>query len=220
MKSKQLRQAAKLADATFLHTLQYLREGISELEVQDIIDEYINKRSDGIAFDTLINSSKYYINIHPKPKRKKLKRGDFLMMDFGTRLNGYCSDISRTVFIGGWPDFRQRFIYNKVLTAQLRAIKYVKPGTSFKTLTRRADKYFKMFALDKFFTHSIGHGISKEVHERPNYSEKIKAGDCITIEPGIYKRGFGSIRIEDMLIVKKDGIEILTTSPKKLITID
>ena len=218
MKRKQLRLAAKLADATFLHTLQHIKEGISELEVRDIIDDYINERSDGIAFDTIVNSSKYYVDIHNKPKRKKLKRGDFLMMDFGGRLDGYCSDITRTVFIGE-PTMDQIFVYNRVLDAQLKAIKRVKPGTSFRTLTRGATRYFKKYNLEEFFTHSIGHGISKEVHERPAYTEKIKVGDCITIEPGIYKRGFGSIRIEDMLIVRKTGVELITKSFKQLMCI-
>ena len=219
MSIKHLRRAAKIADATFLNTLKHLREGMSELLVRDIIDTYINKHSDGIAFDTIVNSSKYYTDIHNKPKRKRLKRGDFLMMDFGARVNGYCSDITRTIFIGR-PTIEDIFNYRRVLTAQLRAIKNVKAGTSFRTLTRAADRYFKKYKLDEFFTHSIGHGISKEVHARPSYTEKIKVGDCITIEPGIYKKGFGSIRIEDMLIVKKDSVEILTKAPKELIQID
>ena len=218
MALRQLRQAAKIADATFTHVLQYVRVGISELEIRDIIDEYIEKNSDGIAFDTIINSSKYYIDIHNKPKRKKLKSGDFLMMDFGARLDGYCSDITRTVFLGN-PTIDQIFNYNRVLDAQERAIKNVKPGTTFRKLTQQATRYFKKYGLADFFPHSIGHGINTDVHARPSYIDKIKIRDVITIEPGIYKRGFGSIRIEDMIAVKKDGIELLTNSPRQLICV-
>ena len=157
--------------------------------------------------------------IHPKPRKKKLERG-FLILDFGCKVNGYCSDMTRTLFLGK-PSAYEKRLYNLVLRCQKRSIARIKIGASYKQLDADARK--DLGGYKKYFVHSLGHGMGKKIHMKPRVSRKseeyAKRGDCITIEPGVYwKRGekrFG-IRIEDTCYVGKK-IEVLTKARKDFI---
>ena len=153
---------------------------------------------------------------HYKKNNKKLKKG-FCVIDFGVKYNGYCSDMTRTIFIGR-PSKKDINFYNMVLKSQTRAIKRLKPGVCCKTIAKEARKHLGKH--QKKMIHSIGHGLGKKIHEKPyiriKSNEKLDKGMMFTIEPGIYLKNYG-IRIEDTIILKNKPI-ILTKSEKRLIT--
>ena len=150
---------------------------------------------------------------------RKLKKGDIIMFDIGTTVNHYCSDMTRTYFFGE-PNAKQKKIYLAVLEAQNRAIKKIQKGE------RRAkviDKIAREFLAKKFknnFKHGLGHGVGTVIHEWPNLKPKsediLPAGCVVTVEPGIYLKGFGGVRIEDMILITKNGYKNLTKVPRDL----
>jgi Xaa-Pro aminopeptidase len=216
-------KAALIADLTYDCVLRIIRPGMTEMEISAQID-YLMKTFKGEypAFETLVSSGKLSAYPHGKPKNVEIKRGDLVVMDFGVRYKGYNSDITRMVSIG-IPSKKQTKIYKAVLSAQEAAILKVKHGVPAKDVDKAARDALKKERLDKYFTHGTGHGIGLQVHESPRVSSAsndiLKAGMVITIEPGVYLPGFGGFRIEDMVLVTKNGCEILTKSPKKLETI-
>jgi Xaa-Pro aminopeptidase len=148
-----------------------------------------------------------------------LERGDFVVIDFGAVYSGYHSDMTRTFVIGRASD-RRREIYEAVLRAQTAALSIIKDGEKISEADKAAREILKEAELDKYFTHSLGHGVGLEIHERPNVgsrsSEIFRAGMVATVEPGVYIPGFGGVRIEDMCAVKFGGIDNLTNFPKEL----
>jgi Xaa-Pro aminopeptidase len=141
-------------------------------------------------------------------------------LDLGCSLQGYHSDLTRTVAIGR-PSPRARRIYQIVLDAQCKAIEAARPGIRASALDRVSRKAIDRRGFGKYFSHSLGHGLGIEIHEQLRLSaqskETLKAGNVVTIEPGIYIPGFGGVRIEDDIVVRDDGCEVLTAAPKELI---
>ena len=140
------------------------------------------------------------------------------MIDFGAELNGCCSDLSRT-FIVGSPTQRQLDLYDLVLEAHKVGLALVKKGTTLRKIHEKVEVIFKKKRLNNYFTHGIGHGILDKVHTDPKWNEPLKVGDFITIEPGLYIKGRGSIRIEDVVAITEKGVEILSNFPRELIQI-
>ncbi len=218
-----IRKAALIADVTFDCVVRMIRPGISEKDIAAEIDYLIRiMGADLFAFETLVSSGANSAFPHGKPKAKVLKPGDIVVMDFGARYRGYNGDMTRMVSLGV-PSSRQRRIYNAVLKAQLAAIAKVKAGIHANLVDKVAREVLKREKLDGYFTHSTGHGIGLAVHEGPRISSSsadiLKEGMVLTVEPGVYIRGFGGFRIEDMVLVTKKGCEVLTKSPKDLIVI-
>jgi len=155
---------------------------------------------------------------HGRASEKKLERGDFLTLDFGAKLNGYCSDITRTIVVGGATD-RHREVYETVLRSQLAALDAMKPGAKAAEVDRVSREAMGDYA--QYFGHGLGHGLGKLVHDSgrlSSSSETVLAENQIwTVEPGVYIPGFGGVRIEDDVVVTMDGIEILTHSPKEML---
>jgi Xaa-Pro aminopeptidase len=159
---------------------------------------------------------------HGKASRKKIEKGDFVTLDYGATVGGYCSDITRTVVVGKATS-RQKKIYNIVARAQAAAVRKIKPGASTRAVDSAARSIIKNAGYGTKFGHGTGHGIGLEVHQSPGLSPRIDSrlapGMVVTVEPGIYLPKFGGVRIEDDVLVTRSGHRILTEAPKGLIEI-
>lgn len=218
-----IRQAAELVDRTFEHMLGILRPGMTELEAAQELEFYMRRHgADGTSFETIVASGIRSSLPHGAASSKVLKAGDFVTMDFGAYMNGYCSDITRTVVLGQATD-RHREIYETVLEAQMLALEAIKPGMSGAEADEVARTFITQRGYGEYFGHGLGHGLGMEIHEEPrlsrNGSVTLAPGMIVTVEPGIYIPRFGGVRIEDDVVVTADGVERLTTSSKQLYVI-
>ena len=188
----------------------------TEREIADYILKRFKQLKVKPAFPSIVANNNW--EIHSKPRKIKLERG-FLILDFGCKINGYCSDMTRTLFLGK-PSSAERKIYGIVLKCQIDSIKNIKLDGSYKQLDWDARKLLGKYK--KYFVHSLGHGVGKKIHESPRIGLKsedvVKMGEVITIEPGIYLPGKFGIRIEDTLYFGKK-VEVLTKSSKNLIAL-
>jgi Xaa-Pro aminopeptidase len=194
-----------------------LGEGQSEREVAGQIKTLLGKFGSKPAFRIIVASGKRSAKPHGFATKKRIKRGDLVVIDFGAVYNGYCSDITRTLVVG-IPTRKQRRVYRIVREAQRKAIKAVKAGKACLEIDRVARQYIEKHGFGKYFIHNTGHRIGKRVHEAPKISKKnrnkLRKGMVITIEPGIYIKGWGGVRIEDMVLVTQAGCRVLTRTPK------
>jgi len=213
-------KAQRISEKVLQHTVAKLRTGISEIEVANFIKKSFVK--DGaliLSFSPIVSFGKNSANIHHEPSKTKLKKGDIVMFDFGCTVNHYCSDMSRTYFWGE-PNARQRKVYLAVLEAQNRAIAKLTKG---ERKAKVVDSTARGFLNKKFrnnFKHGLGHGIGTVIHEWPNFkpeSEDILPVGCVmTVEPGLYFKGWGGVRTEDMVLITPQGCKNLTSVPKNL----
>jgi len=224
-KIKNIKKACKLTDEAFLFVKHRIKAGQTEKQAAKIIDQFIKKNGAKLAFKTIVSFGKNTANIHHNPTDKILRNGQPIMLDFGAKFDGYCSDLTRMIFL---KSISQEFknIYNLVLTAQDYAIKSLVNGL-FLGKEMRGDKIdavarevIKKAGYGKYFPHGLGHGLDVKIHNRlrlqPNFRDILKAGDVVTIEPGIYIKGKGGVRIEDDVLIKNGEIEVLTKAFKKL----
>ncbi|HTM51027.1 MAG TPA: Xaa-Pro peptidase family protein [Bryobacteraceae bacterium] len=171
------------------------------------------------AFDTIVASGPRSALPHAQPSQRITGKNELLLIDMGATLAGYASDMTRVVFLGS-PSSRIKRVYRAVLEAQLSAIEAVRPGVTAGHVDRQARRSLKAARLDKAFIHSTGHGLGLEIHEPPRLGKKDKTrleeGMAITIEPGVYLEGFGGVRIEDTVVVTRNGCRVLTPTPKEL----
>ena len=216
-----LREAALTGCRLFDHILTVLRPGVSEIEVAAEL-EYQARRlgAEGMSFETIVASGLRSAMPHGRATSNPLPRHGFLTLDFGIILRGYCSDMTRTVFLGS-PKAGERSAYQAVLEAQEAAVAAVGTGVSCGDVDEAARGILRGYGLADAFTHSTGHGVGLEIHEPPRVgagqATRLQAGMVITIEPGIYTLGKFGIRIEDMVAVTRSGGEVLTPAPKALI---
>lgn len=217
-----IRKAASIADKAFEHILNFLRPGVSERDVAVELEHYMKKLgASGLSFDSIVASGLRSALPHGVASDKLIEDGDFVTLDFGCIYNGYCSDMTRTVVIGKASD-KQKEVYQTVLDAQIKALEYIKPGNKGYDVDLVARNSIEQAGYGDYFGHGLGHGVGLEIHENPYLSFRFKdhvleAGCVITDEPGIYIPGFGGVRIEDLIVVGENGIEILSKSPKHLI---
>ncbi len=216
-----IKLAQKLTDETFKYILERISKGRTEKEIMLDMEFFIRKQgSEGVAFDFIVVSGKNSSLPHGVPTDKKLEKGDFITMDFGAVVNGYRSDMTRTVALGTVTE-EQKKVYETVLSAQLSAIDYIKAGVLCADADKVARDIIDNAGYKGCFGHSLGHSVGIDIHETPNCSPKSKdklcAGNVITVEPGIYIEDKFGVRIEDMLYVTKNGSINLTASPKDLI---
>jgi Xaa-Pro aminopeptidase len=216
-----IKKAQEITDKTFVHILDFIKPGISEIDITCEIEYYMKKNgAQGPAFKPIVVSGLRSSLPHGEPTSKKLVPGDFITLDFGARYDYYCSDMTRTIFLGK-PTSKQVQIYNIVIEAQKRAIDSIKPGFLSNEIDKVARSLIEENGFGDFFGHGLGHGVGIEVHENPKLSHKsetkLEPGMVITVEPGIYIENFGGVRIEDMVIVTFDGCVNLTHSSKDLI---
>jgi len=217
----QMRKAAILAGEVAQAAIRLLKPGIREFEVAAEIEYQMRKRgASGPAFETIVAFGERAALPHARPTAKRLRKNELVVLDLGVILGHYCSDITRTVFLGR-ASRRIRTWYQAVLEAQTAAISAVKAGTSCGEVDAAARQVLTRHRLDRLFVHSTGHGLGLEVHEDPRVArgqnKRLEPGNVITIEPGVYAQGIGGIRIEDDVAVHQDRIEVLTRIPRDLI---
>lgn len=214
-----IKRACKYGCDAMKYGLKNIHPSFSEWAIKTKIEAYIAKKGIRQAdFDIIVASGKNASQPHGSASRKKLKRGEMVLIDLGAMNYGYNSDLTRTVFLGK-IDRKYSHIYNIVLSAQRKAIEIVKPGIRTGFLDAISRQYISEKGLGKYFIHGIGHGIGLEVHEKPTIRAgsrlPLEANMAITIEPALYIPGWGGIRIEDVVLVTKNGCEVLTDSVGK-----
>ncbi|WP_433946336.1 M24 family metallopeptidase [Paenibacillus sp. SN-8-1] len=220
---KVMKQAADLADRTFDYMLGILKPGVTELELALEMEFFMRKNgATSSSFDTIIASGERSALPHGVASERVLGNNEFVKMDFGALLNGYCSDITRTVVLGT-PSDRHRQIYDIVLEAQLHTLEHLRPGMTGAEADALARDIITKCGYGEQFGHSTGHGLGMEVHESPRLSKLsdtiLQPGMVVTVEPGIYLPGFGGVRIEDDVVITENGIRRLTESTKDFIVI-
>jgi Xaa-Pro aminopeptidase len=214
-------EAALLGCKLFDHILGFLRPGLREVDVAAELEHQARLLgAEGMSFETIVASGARSALPHGHATAARLPRKGFLTLDFGVILKGYCSDMTRTVFLGR-PRPRERNAYHAVLEAQEAAVAAVGPGVRCGEVDEAARSVLRREGLAEAFSHSTGHGVGLEIHESPRIgagqTARLQTGMVITIEPGIYLAGEFGIRIEDMVAVTRSGGQVLTPAPKALI---
>lgn len=221
---KLIKSAAEIADKAFYHMVDYIKPGMTEREVGLELEFYMKKSgASGLSFPSIVASGLRSSLPHGEATDKVIGSGEFLTLDFGCVYKEYCSDMTRTLVIGK-PSDRMIEIYNVVLEAQKLALQEYKPGVPAAAVDAIARDYITKKGYGKYFGHSLGHGVGREIHESPvigyrNNSE-LKEKMVVTDEPGVYIPGFGGVRIEDLLVVTKSGGKALSESSKELICVE
>ncbi|MCF7833880.1 MAG: M24 family metallopeptidase [Candidatus Pacebacteria bacterium] len=218
---KNIIKAQRISEKVLKDVLKYLKTGVTEISTAQFIENsFIKYGAPVLAFPPIVAFGKNTANIHHEPNKTKLKIGDTVMFDFGCTINSYCSDMTRTYFWGK-PNKKQEKIYLAVLEAEEKVIEKIKKGE------RRAsvlDKVARDFLNKKFgakkFPHGLGHGVGTVIHEWPNLKpasgDILPEGCVMTIEPGIYLKNFGGVRIEDMVLITEKSCINLTNVSKSL----
>jgi Xaa-Pro aminopeptidase len=214
---KLIEQAAHLGVRLFTELLPHIRSGMTEAAVAARLESSARLHgADGMSFETIVASGPRSALPHGRATARPLPRRGFMTLDFGVILKGYCSDMTRTVFLGK-PTRNERFAYDSVREAQRAAVAAVKPGVSCGEIDEAARSVLRKDGLAQYFTHSTGHGVGLEIHEAPRVAaaqqQILLPGMVITIEPGAYITGRFGVRIEDMVAVTQHGAHVLTPAP-------
>lgn len=218
---EKMRDAADLITRVFRDLVRVIKPKMSEIEVAAEI-EYKIKRygGSGPSFDTIVASGPRSAWPHARPTPKLLGKSEFVVLDHGAIIRGYCSDMTRTVFLGR-ATRKVREVYAAVLEAQAAAKNVLRPGVRAEDVDEAARNVLKRFKLETYFTHSTGHGLGLEVHEMPRLGKNehtiMREGMVVTVEPGVYiSKQFG-VRIEDEMVVTATGATSLTTAPREFL---
>lgn len=216
---RRIRRAARLGCRLFDVALTTIAPGVSEVEVAAQMELAARRAgADGMSFETIVAGGRRSALPHGRATTAKLPRRGFVTLDFGVVLDGYCSDMTRTVHLGQAAG-RDWDVYHSVLEAQVAAVRSVRPGVTCAAVDEAARSVLRQAKLDGWFIHSTGHGVGLEIHEGPRLASKqqqvLEAGMVITIEPGVYIPGEFGVRIEDMVLVTESGSEVLTSASPK-----
>ena len=218
-----IRRAQAIAEQAFESILGLIKPGMTERKIALELDyAMLRAGAQALSFETIAVAGENGSKPHGVPGERPLRRGDLLTLDFGAVVDGYHSDMTRTVAVGE-PDSEQRHIYEVVLEAQLAALAALAPGALCSEIDKRARDVIEAAGYGDHFRHGTGHGVGLEIHEAPNLSRRSKdvlaPGMVITVEPGIYLPGRSGVRIEDMALITETGYENLTHVDKNLIVI-
>ncbi len=213
-----IREALRISEDAFRKTLNELKPGMKEYEVAALLEGTMRfLGADGYAFETIVASGSNAAYPHAVPSTRQLGDGEAVVMDFGARFGGYCSDMTRTPVIGQ-PDEELRNALEAVKEAVDEAMDAVAPGVRVSDVDAVARKVLERHGLSKYFIHALGHGVGIEVHEPPRLAqgvdEELKPGMIVTIEPGVYVHGKYGVRIENMVLVTASGREVLNKVPE------
>lgn len=216
-------KAQEITDSAFEYMLSYIKRGQTELEISLELEFYMRKKgAQRLSFDSIVASGPNSAKPHAVPENRVLREGDMLTLDFGCVVDGYCSDMTRTIAIGE-PGRQMRDIYDIVLQAHNLAKKELRPGRSTKEIDAIARDHIATCGYGKYFGHGLGHGVGIDIHELPVLSYRsdviLQKGNVVTIEPGIYLPDVGGVRIENMCYITDDGYCDITKSDNKLIII-
>ena len=217
-----IRTAVRMGDAAFARALPQIRPGMTEWVIRVLFRSVMDQVSQGEAFDTIVCASANASRCHHHPSQRSLRAGQELLIDMGVKVDGYCSDMTRVVFFGK-PSPKLREIYRVVLAANRRAIAGLRAGMTGHAADRLARQVIEKAGYGKYFGHSLGHGVGLQVHDpgalRSNGHDVLPVGMVVTVEPGIYLPGVGGVRIEDMVVLRANGCEVLTGTPKELLSL-
>ena len=214
-------EAQRISEAALEEVLQILRPGMTEREAAaELVYRMLRHGSEGNSFDPIVVTGSKTSLPHGVPGDKVIEKGDFLTMDFGSLKNGYCSDMTRTVAVGSATD-EMKNVYDVVLRAQLAGIKAARAGVLGRDIDQASRKVIADAGFGPYFGHGFGHCLGLEIHEPPFASPKgnvpLPAGSVSSAEPGIYLPGRFGVRIEDVMILRETGAELITRAPKELI---
>jgi Xaa-Pro aminopeptidase len=220
-----IEEAAKLADAAFSELVEGGLAGRSERELAFSLEVNMHRQgAAGPSFDVIVASGPHGALPHGMPRDVEVTPGQFVVIDWGARLDGYCSDCTRTVYVGGEPGPEEQEVYDLVLQAQLAGLDAIRAGISAREVDSAARSLIDAHGHGAHFGHSLGHGVGLEIHEAPRLSQRsdatLEAGNVVTDEPGIYLPGRFGVRIEDLVVVTEDGAQILTGVSKELTIAD
>ena len=215
-----LRKACKVTDDCFEHIIKYIRPGMTEKQIAREIDYYYYKHSEGLSFDTIVASGENSSKPHAVPTDRRIHDIDIITIDMGCKVNGYCSDMTRTIFVGDVPE-GVKPVYDLVLKNQEQALQDMKDNANTKQISKMVDNDFRLNNYD--LIHALGHGVGLDIHESPilsiNSENILRENMVVTDEPGIYIAGKFGVRIEDTVLINKGGCEPLTKSPKRYVII-
>ncbi len=215
-----IKKACEITDECFEHIVKYIRPGMTEKQIAREIDYYYYKNAEGIAFDTIVASGENSSKPHARPTDRKIKQTDIITIDMGCKINGYCSDMTRTIFVGEIPE-NIKEVYELVLKNQEQVLKDMHENSNTKLIAKMVDNDFRLRNYD--LIHALGHGVGLDIHEEPilsiNTENTLKENMVVTNEPGIYIAGKFGVRIEDTVVINKGSCEALTKSSKKYIII-
>ena len=215
-----IKKACQITDECFSYILNYIKPGMTEKQIAREIDDYYYKNAEGTSFDTIVASGENSSKPHAVPTDRQIQDVDIITIDMGCKVNGYCSDMTRTFFVGEVPEHIKP-IYELVLKNQEQVLKDIHEGSNTKQITKMVDNDFRLHRFD--LIHALGHGVGLDIHEAPtlgiNSESILKENMVVTDEPGIYITGQFGVRIEDTVLITKGGCEALTKSPKKYIII-
>ena len=215
--------AARTAERALDETLRSVRVGMTELEVAGILEQRLRAEgSEGFPFPTIVASGERAALPHARSSTRALEQGDLLLIDFGAVVGGYCADITRT-FVIGRADGEQRRMYDIVRQANERACAAIRAGMTGRDADAVARSYIEGQGEGEAFGHGLGHGIGLEVHEAPRLARTaegaLPSGAVVTVEPGVYRAGWGGIRIEDDVVLTEEGVTVLTSFTHELLEI-
>lgn len=215
-----INKACEITDNCFSYILKIIKPGITEKEIARKIEEYYKEKSEGLAFETIVASGENTSKPHAVPTDRKIEKEDIITIDMGCKINGYCSDMTRTFFVGKVPEYIKP-VYDLVLKNQEKVLQDYKDGANTRLLTKMVENDFKLNGYN--LIHALGHGVGLEIHEAPfvNYKSDttLKEKMVVTNEPGIYILGKFGVRIEDTVQITKFGCISLTKSEKNYIII-
>ncbi len=209
-----IRKAIGIAEKAMKRALDCLEKGVTEEEIAAEIDRVFRLNHADRSFNTIVAFGENAAYPHAKPGSRELKSGDLVVIDLGAKVDGYCSDITRT-FVCEKASEKQKRIFNAVLKAQRAAIESVKSGEKAKDVDKVARDVLREYGLAAYFNHGLGHGVGIEIHEQPTLNpasnDVLLNGMVVTVEPGAYLAGYGGVRIEDVVLVVEGGCEVLTS---------
>jgi len=216
-----IKKSQTIAEKAFDEIIDLIKPGITEREVATSLNiECLKLGADEMAFKTIVAFGANSAIPHHVPSDKKLEKNDLILLDFGVKLDGYHSDMTRT-FCLGEPSEKMQEVYDIVLAAQDYALKHIKAGLTCHEADSLAREYIRANGYEAEFSHSLGHGLGLKIHESPfvreNGEDLLLPGMVISVEPGIYIEGEGGVRIEDIVVVREDGVENLTTTGKNFV---
>ncbi len=214
-----IQAAVDLGDAAFAYLSERLEPGWSERETAWKIERYVREHGgEAVSFEAIVAGGAWGAMPHAFPRERELEAGEAIVIDLGVRRDGYCSDLTRTVFLGE-PDDQFRRVYDIVLGAQLAALELIEAGMTGEQAHLLGHRVIAEAGYGEEFGHGLGHGVGLEVHEAPRLgrgsSDVLANGMVMTIEPGIYVKGWGGVRIEDLAVMENGRLRALTRAPKQ-----
>ncbi|MDR2721633.1 MAG: M24 family metallopeptidase, partial [Coriobacteriaceae bacterium] len=220
---RRLKAAQAITDAAFAHIVSFIKAGMSEREVKIELEDFMLRQgAEGLAFSSIVATGANGASPHAIAGQTKLEAGQALVLDFGAQVSGYCSDMTRTVFIGE-PSARILDAYVAVRQANEEVEAQLKPGVSGAEMQKLAEDILAAAGFEGAMGHSLGHGVGIDVHEEPLLAKKntvpLEEGNVVTVEPGVYFKDEFGIRLEDFGIITRDGFEVFTQSSHDMVII-